>query len=137
MIGEWVKELQAVVGFLKSTCPAQKIEFDGSLETGLAGLFLAATEEKMDYLTLRDTPVSYLFDCRETVDFYSMAIQLPGILNWGDISLAAALSGTSIHFVNPLTISGQKITDGKLQDFQVEFDQVRIKYKQAGATVFN
>ena len=112
------------------------MNFDGTLETGLAGLFLAATEENIDQLTLRDTPVSYLFDNRETVDFYSMAIQLPGILNWGDVSLAAALSGKNVHFANPLTISGQKIPAEKLKDFQVEFNQVRSKCKQSGVTKF-
>ena len=51
---------------------------------------------KVDHLVIREAPVSYLFDNREGIDFFNMAIHLPGFLVWGDVSLASALSGKNI-----------------------------------------
>ena len=107
VLGEWVKELDVITKFLKSGNKAQKITIDGTKEAGLAGLFLGVLEGNTDNIILRDAPISYLYDNRENIDFYSNAIFLPGFLNWGDVSLVAALSGKNIKFINPLTISGQ------------------------------
>ena len=135
--GEWVKELNVVTQFLKSNYGAKNVSIDGSKEAGLAGLFLAALEGNINNVILRDAPISYLFDNRESIDFFGMGIHLPGFLNWGDISLAAALSGKNITFINPLTMSGQKISEEKLKEYQTEFKKLRVSYKQPGTTVFN
>ncbi|HZK93866.1 MAG TPA: acetylxylan esterase [Prolixibacteraceae bacterium] len=137
VLGEWVKELNVVTQFLSSNYKAQKVSIDGSKEAGLAGLFLSAVEGNVDNIILRDTPISYLFDNRESVDFFSMGIHLPGFLNWGDVSLAAALSGKNITFINPLTMSGQKISGTRLKEFQNEYDKIRVICSQPGKTVFN
>ena len=94
-------------------------------------------EENVDKIILRDAPISYLFDNRESIDFFSMGIHLPGFLNWGDVSLAAALSGKNVSFINPVTMSGQPIKAEKLKEYKTEFDKVRIACKQTGSTVFN
>ena len=106
ILGEWVRELDLVTEYLNVNCHAAKVSFDGTGESGLAGLFYAAEGGKFESVTLRNSPVSYLFDNRETVDYFSMGIHLPGILKWGDISLAAALSGKNITFISPVTMSG-------------------------------
>jgi hypothetical protein len=137
IIGEWVKELNVVIQFLISNYELQQVSLDGSRESGLAGLFLGAIEGNVDNVILRNAPVSYLFDNRESIDFFSMGINLPGFLNWGDVSLAAALSGKNITFINPVTISGQKIIGSRLKEYQTEFDKIRSGYKQPGNTVFN
>jgi hypothetical protein len=136
VMGEWVKELDVVAQFLKSSWQAQKVSVDGTKESGLAGLFLATLEGNVDAVTLRDAPVSYLFDNRETVDFFSMAVHLPRFLNWGDVSLAAALTGKDITFINPRTISGQKIDRTGLKEYQTEFERVRTLCKRPGKTLF-
>ncbi|MEO5998144.1 MAG: acetylxylan esterase [Chitinophagaceae bacterium] len=137
IMGEWVKELGLVTDLLKSNYKAIKVGIHGSKEAGLAALFLTATEEKADYLILSEAPLSYLFDKRESVDFFSMAIHLPGFLNWGDVSLAAALSGKPVTIDNPVTMSGRKITGSQLKYYQTEFQKLRRLTKQAGETVFN
>jgi hypothetical protein len=137
LIGEWVKEMNVVTQFLNSNYKAVKVSIDGSKEAGLAGLFLVALEGNVDQLILRDAPASYLFDTREGIDFFSMGIHLPGFLQWGDVSLAAALSGKNIIFINPVTMSGQKIGENRLKEYQTEFDKLRLNYKQPGNTVFN
>ena len=133
-LGEWVNEMELVMQFLRSKYQAQKISIDGSREAGLAALFVGALQGTVDNIVIRDAPISYLFDNREAINFFSMATHLPGFLNWGDISLAAALSGKNIRFINPVTLSGQKISDGKLKDYQAEFDQLRRICGQPGKT---
>ena len=137
MLGEWVEELNLVTGFLKSDYKAVKITFDGTKEAGLAGLFCAALKGNFNEIILRDSPISYLFDNRQSVDFFSMAIHLPGFLNWGDVSLAAALSGKKVTFIKPVTMSGQPVKADKLKEFKTEFDKLRVACNQQGSTVFN
>jgi len=136
ILGEWVKELNVVSDFLKSRQHAQKVSIDGSKEAGLAGLFLAATGGNVDDIILRDAPLSYLFDNQGSVDFFSMGIHLPGFLNWGDVSLAAALSGKNIRIINPVTMSGVKISDSGLKEYKEEFAKLRTLSGKQGKTIF-
>jgi hypothetical protein len=123
ILGEWVKELNLLVKFLKKDFQAGHIAFDGVREAGVAGLFLSAMAGNIDTLVLRDVPLSYLFDNRDSIDFFSMAIHLPGFLNWGDVSLATALSGKNITFINPVTMSGRKIEGSDLEKYKNEFEK--------------
>jgi hypothetical protein len=137
VIGEWVKELDLVVDLLHTKFDVEKIQIDGSKEAGLAGLFLSALKEHIDNIVLRNAPVSYLFDTAESIDFFGMGVHLPGFLKWGDISLVAAISGKSITFINPVTMSGQKLNESSLKEYQSEFEQLRSICKQPGKTLFN
>ncbi|MDO8993692.1 MAG: hypothetical protein Q7U83_11535, partial [Daejeonella sp.] len=137
ILGEWVKELNVVTDFLKSNYKAQKLSIDGNKEAGLAALFLAATGGNVDDIIMRDAPLSYQFDSGGSLDFFSMAIHLPGFLNWGDVSLAAGLSGKQIRIVNPVSMSGQKISGSNLNEYRMEFAKMRAKLKKQGETVFN
>lgn len=137
ILGEWVKELNVVSDFLKSNYKAQKLSIDGSKEAGLAALFLAATGGNVDNIILREAPLSYLFDKGGSLDFFSMAIHLPGFLNWGDVSLAAAISGKQIRIINPVSMSGQKISGNSLNEYKAEFAKLRSSLKKQGETVFN
>lgn len=132
VLGEWVKELDIVIRFLNSRFKTYKVSIDGSKEAALAGLFLGATGGDVSDIILRDAPVTYLFDKRETVDFFSMGIHLPGFLKWGDVSLAAALTGKNVVFINPVTMSGETFSTDKLKEFQAEFDNVRQICRKKG-----
>lgn len=136
ILGEWVKELNIVTQFLTVEFKATKVTIDGSKEGGLAAVFLAALEGNIDNIILRDVPVSYLFDTREGLDFFSMAVHLPGFLAWGDVSLAAALSGKNITFINPLTMSGNTVDEEKMQVYKTEFEKIRAVCGKPGQTVF-
>ena len=137
ILGEWVKELSVVSDFLKSNYRAQKVSVDGSKEAGLAALFLAASGGNVDDITLRDAPLSYLFDKGGSIDYFCMGIHLPGFLNWGDVSLAAALSGKNIRIINPVTMSGVTISGNSLKEYQTEFAKLRTISGQKGETIFN
>jgi len=135
--GEWVKELDVVTQFLSNEYNVSVVSIDGTKDTGLAALFFAVLQgENVKEITLRDAPVSYLFDSHEGLDFFSLAINLPGFLEWGDISLLAALSGRNINFINPVTISGKSINENSLKEFRSEYENLREICKQPGHTFF-
>ncbi|HBH83826.1 MAG: hypothetical protein A2X05_12070 [Bacteroidetes bacterium GWE2_41_25] len=137
ILGEWVNELGMVSKFLRSEKKAEKISIDGTKEAGLAGLFLAALDGNIESVKLRQAPVSYLFDNRENVNFYSMGIHLPRFLVWGDVSLAAALTGKNVTFIDPLTMSGRKLSVEEFKLYQDEyFKSVRVTGMK-GRTIFN
>ncbi len=123
--GEWVKELHVVVRFLETDLNAGAVCLEGVREAGLAGLFFAALGGNVNSVSLHDGPVSYLFDERDTVDFFSMGIHLPGFLQWGDVSLAAALAGKNVRFMRPVTMSGRALTAEDIKPCRAEFERVR------------
>ncbi len=134
ILGEWVKELDLVTQFLRTRCNAENVSLDGSREAGLAGLFYAALGGHIDKVTLREAPVSYLFDTRDSVGFFSMGIHIPGFLVWGDVSLAAAVSGKDITFISPLTMSGTPLDNNKKKEYQAEYDKIRKLCRRKGKT---
>jgi hypothetical protein len=134
VLGEWVNELSVITQLLRSKYHAQKVNIDGSKEASLPGLFLSAIEGGVSNITLRNAPVSYLFDSGDSLNFFSMAIHLPGFLNWGDVSLAASLTGKNVRFIKPLTMSGEKLSEDQLKQYQAEFDRLRKICKQSGRT---
>jgi len=138
LLGEWVKELGLVFNFLSERYQASEINFDGDREAGLAGLFFNALEDdRFKTLVLREAPVSYIFDSREKIDFFTMGIHLPGILKWGDISLAAALNDGDLQFVEPLTMSGQRIDEEGINKVEEEFQEIKKRLKQPGKIYFS
>ena len=136
VLGEWVKELDVVTQFLSSHFNAEKISIEGNKESGLAGLFLSVLDEKIQDVVLRNSPVSYLFDEAESINYFSMGIHLPGFLVWGDVSLATALSAKDVTFINPVTMSGRELSESKLTEYKKEFDDIKKMCKQSGKVVF-
>ncbi|MBC9929393.1 family 20 glycosylhydrolase [Chitinophaga qingshengii] len=119
IIGQWMEELQVTIQFLKQHQKAGNISIDGTKETGLAALFLSALTRDVNQVVLRDAPLSYQLQTPVT-DYYSMAIHLPGIIGWGDVALAAAMSYARTTFVHPRTISGELTTDTKFHILTAE-----------------
>lgn len=136
VLGQWVKELDVVTQFLDSRFNAREISIEGNKESGLAGLFLSALEGNIENVVLRNSPVSYLFDDRESINFFSMGVHIPGFLVWGDVSLVAALSGKNISFINPVTMSGHELTENELMTYKKEFEDLRRVNKQTEETIF-
>ena len=67
-----------------------------------------------------------------------MAIHIPGILEWGDISLASALNKkTCLNFVDPVSISGRKITGKNLLEFKEKFSKMKTLFKTEVSFSFN
>lgn len=116
VMGQWVTALQSTLFFLRQYRHAATICIDGAKECGLAALFLSVLTRDADQVILRDAPLSYLLSGGVT-DYYSMAIHLPGIIGWGDVVLAAAMSRAQATFITPRTISGSPLGADALQQF--------------------
>lgn len=136
MLGEWVKELDVVSSFVQSAYEPERLIIQGVKEAGLSALFLNALKSPFDEVTMVNCPVSYLFDNREHVGYFTMGIHLPGIMKWGDVSLAAALSARDVIFVDPVSMSGTSTRGDLLKACQREFDQLRKICRQPGKTSF-
>ena len=58
---------------------------------------------------------------------YSLALSIPGFLQWGDVSLAAALGHGAVDFISPRTSDGTPLSKAEIQAMKKE--TVRIKGK--------
>lgn len=136
VMGIWVNELEMAIRYLTEVCEASEIQVIADRETGVAALFMATRNNAVTHLELTDSPVSYLFDERVGIDFFTMAAHIPNILKWGDISLAAGLSGKHITFVNPVTMSGRPLSASEKDAFAKEYANMRKACGQKGSLTF-
>ena len=134
--GIWVNELEVVSKWLQDSFKMQSVSINANKEAAIAGLLFSALDNRVDKLTLVDAPLSYLFDKDGDVDYFSMAVHIPDILKWGDLSLAAALSGSDITLINPLSISGRQLDNIELKSFKNEFDHFNTLYEKQSIITF-
>ena len=125
-----------VVEFLKSRYSIQKYTINADKESAIAALFMSALGGTSENLILTNAPVSYLFDSREGIDFFSHGINIPGVINWGDLSMAAALSNATITFIAPVTMSGNKLDESELNQYKLEYNRIKQMNKCLGNTLF-
>jgi hypothetical protein len=66
-----------------------------------------------------------------------MAIHVPGILKWGDISLVAALNKRAeLIFKDPVSVTGEKITGTQLSDYKAKFSKMGTACKSENKILF-
>ena len=137
VLGEWVNDFDLVTQFMKQKYGTSHMNIDANRETGLAALYYSLFQsDKVNSVTIREAPVSYVFDGCEGINFFSMGIHLPQFLIWGDVSLAAALSGKNISFINPVTMSGNAVTGNRITEINNEFKKMRRLCRRPGKTLF-
>ncbi len=132
VIGNWVGELAVVANWIRDQDRNAKVSFHGFKEAGLAGVFYAAVNGKLNQVHTYNTPASYVFDTRQQVEYFGIGIHIPGILTWGDLSLAAGLSDTELFFHEPVTMSGRPLESGEKAELQKEYDAMSVKTKTKG-----
>lgn len=140
LAGEWTFDLLALIRMLKNEFKAAEIEICGLKETGFTALCANALSDAVCRVETVDSPASLVFDAR-TVSFtpagpfvkflpgaiYSLALSIPGFLQWGDISLLAALGGGKTDFTSPRTSDGSMLTASEIRIFRKEIAAVRKK----------
>jgi hypothetical protein len=140
LLGEWVFDLTALTGILKKEFKAKEIHVTGLLEMGFTAICSNVFSKSIDEVTAVNSPGSLLFDAR-TVDFcavspfvkflpgaiYSLALSIPGFLQWGDVSLAAALGHGKVNFVSPRTSDGSLYSKAEVQRMKKEIIQTAGK----------
>jgi hypothetical protein len=110
---------------------------DANREIAIAVLMQSALHNNIDTCILRTCPLSYALDKREGIDFFNMAIHVPGILKWGDISLIAGLNKRAeLIFKNPVSITGNEINDKQLSVFKDRFLKMKIACKSENKILF-
>ncbi|MBD8387282.1 S9 family peptidase [Dysgonomonas sp. BGC7] len=127
IIGTWVEELQLVTEFATETLNAKTIQINAEKEGAIAALLCATLNLNSYSLILRHVPVSYIFDNRQHVDFYNMSVHIPRFLKWGDISLAVALSNSSVQISNPLSMSGRALSSTEKEQYAAEYKSIIAK----------
>ena len=99
LVGSWSSELAAVIRFLNKIAPEKKITLHGCKENAMVALYTSVFTDKVSCVIMEDAPVSSAFN--GVGKFFGMALPVPGILKWGDIPLAAALSNAELKWVTP------------------------------------
>ena len=140
LLGEWTFDLLALSRMLKKEFKAEEIQVYGLMETGFAAICANALTESINRVTVVNSPWSLLFDAR-TVNFkadspfvkflpgaiYSLALSIPGFLQWGDVSLAAALGHGTVDFISPRTSDGTPLSKAEIQAMKKETARIKGK----------
>ena len=113
LLGEWVRDYSLAVAVLRQELSAGQVTLGGHKEAGLSALFCAALSKDSFQVVLEDSPYSLVFQNEKPLveprqGFYSMALHLPGLLEWGDISLAVALAG-EVRWISPRRNDGELV----------------------------
>jgi pimeloyl-ACP methyl ester carboxylesterase len=105
LCGVWTSQIISIVNYLAQKYPTKTITLHGFKETALACIYASLGCKNVSEVILEDAPVSYTF--KEVSEFFGMALFVPGILNWGDVSLAIALSDVKFSWINPRNQAGK------------------------------
>lgn len=111
MLGDWMCDVQALVSAAQGMFPRARIAIRAYTETGLAALCAAAFNRRIQAITCVNLPGSYLYQGASGGN--SMAIHVPGILRWGDVSAMAALPAGNVSLLNPVDSEGKPYTAAK------------------------
>ncbi len=123
LLGEWIKDYCLVKSFVEDSFADANITLCGYKEAGIAALFCAAINEYSTPIILEKSPVSLLYNKNIPPDFATMALLLPGILKWGDISQAASLIANNTRFIDPVYFDGEPVTANNCCDMLNSFDK--------------
>ncbi len=137
IMGEWVSDMNDVIKYVQLHYKPSSVTIDAGREIAIAALMQSALNNNVDTCILRTCPLSYALDKREGIDFFNMAIHVPGILKWGDISLMAGLNKrTELIFKDPVSITGEKITGTQLSDYKTRFLKMKRACKSENRILF-
>ncbi len=142
LAGEWTFVLLSLAKALKKDFKAGEIRIAGMLETGLAAICANVLGRDIDAVEAVNTPGSMFFDW-QSINFnggafekylpggiYSLTFNLPGFLQWGDVSLAAALGHGKVEFTSPRTADGTPFTDDEILNLNQEREIISNRIKE-------
>ena len=106
MMGEWCRDFALLASHLRMSCPGSQMEVGGLGAAGLAALLFSAMDGNAVPVILERSTVSLVFHREAPSDYSTMVYYIPGFLGFGDLSLAAALTGGVVRFIAALSQSG-------------------------------
>jgi hypothetical protein len=137
IMGEWISDINNLIKYVRINYKPSSVTVDASKEIAIAALMQSALNNNTDTCILRTCPLSYALDKREEIDFFNMAIHVPGILKWGDISLVAGLNKhAELIFKDPVSVTGEKIMGTQLYDYKAKFSKMKTACKSENEILF-
>ncbi|HCE43273.1 MAG TPA: hypothetical protein DET40_06975 [Lentisphaeria bacterium] len=110
MIGEWTRDLITIAKHVKAECGIKHLDLLAYKDAGIAALSAAVLSDLFDTVTTNETIGSYVPE--QCYFGQSMAVHVPKILHWGDVSMMAVLAKAEVRLLNP-TRTGGKIYSSK------------------------
>lgn len=93
LMGEWVRDYLLAGSFASGELGGKELSFGGRADAACAALFASDLSPLPECVILEDMLPSLQYQEKRSAPLYlTMAVLIPGILEWGDISLALALS---------------------------------------------
>jgi len=140
VIAKWIDDIEIINKLIGKAGPLH-VTIDAFKEAGVAAILMNVisddqTKASIEDIITYDSPYSYKFDQREGVDYYNMAIHIPGFLRWGDISLAVALADAPVTFVNTRSMSGNIPSAKQLLSIKREFEFFEDRAHKKNKTEF-
>lgn len=124
-IGDWTKDILGVASCIKDVLSAKNVEIISCGETGLAALSASVLSEKIKSVYAAGVPGSYVNDSDKVR--LSMAVHIPGILKWGDVSMMAALSNAGVEITEPVDWGGAVYSKEQALRLQENIDALTKK----------
>jgi hypothetical protein len=121
LLGEWTMDYLAAVKFVKEKMPQAEICLEGLRDSAVAALYATLlAPEKIAKVRMIDAPCTFVRTEKSPVrvplptanfpyvppDFFSMALCLPDILQWGDIDYAIGLANCPVEQINSRRLDG-------------------------------
>lgn len=126
LMGRWVSELRAVVVFVRKNFQPGQITIIGHRDLALVALFYGSLYSDVQRLELNAVVLSHYLpmdlDCTQS---QSMAIHVPGILEWGTLVLVGALADIPVDYIAPVDIGGGKMDDTAIKTFNRQIQVLR------------
>lgn len=130
IMGIWAAEIQLLLQLCTDRLEAKGIHMEAYRDAALATAYaLALSEAPNVEFRAVDFPYSYLFDSRVGIEHYSMAVHIPRILQWGDVSQLLAMSRAQLALDGVRTLSGRPLSHHEQLAYQQEIENIA---RQAG-----
>lgn len=104
LMGQWAADWLIAAAFVRKELKNAQIQIQATRDSAIAALFAAAIKQdpRVD-LTLHEAPKSLVMaeNSPDIMEFYTMAICIPGIVPWGDLARAAELVPGKITYIRP------------------------------------
>jgi len=133
LMGEWVKSLSLMRELLETELSASSVSVFAVGDVGLASLHAAAVAGGFTEVHIESCPGSLRFG--EKPSELSLGIHVPGFLEWGDVSLAAALCEANLTIDKPIHMDGTPYHEESARALEQEIRTLKAGLGPAGGEV--
>lgn len=113
-MGEWISEMLLLTAMGKKELQAKEIELIGAKDMGVAAVLASLFSADIQGVSTYQAPASYVVNQVKKESFYTQAIHIPQIINWGDLSMAMALANADIQMFEAKDIVGNTLSTEQL-----------------------